>query len=119
MRAHHGGGIVNVSSTAARKGMAHEYIDYAASKAAIETFTLGLADELAPEGIRVNAVRPGLIETGIHAKGGVPDRIAQFAHTTPMGRAGTAQEVAKAILWLLSNEASCTTRSILDVAGGQ
>ena len=99
--------------------MAHEYIDYAASKAAIETFTLGLADELAPEGIRVNAVRPGLIETGIHAKGGVPDRIAQFAHTTPMGRAGTAQEVAKAILWLLSNEASCTTRSILDVAGGQ
>ena len=119
MRAHHGGGIVNVSSTAARKGMAHEYIDYAASKAAIETFTLGLADELAPEGIRVNAVRPGLIETGIHAKGGVPDCIAQFAHTTPMGRAGTAQEVAKAILWLLSNEASYTTRSILDVAGGR
>ena len=73
MRAHHGGGIVNVSSTAARKGMAHEYIDYAASKAAIETFTLGLADELAPEGIRVNAVRLSLIETGIHAKGGVPD----------------------------------------------
>ena len=91
MRAHHGGGIVNVSSTAARKGMAHEYIDYAASKAAIETFTLGLADELAPEGIRVNAVRPGLIETGIHAKGGVPDRIAQFAHTTPMGRARGGQ----------------------------
>ena len=119
MRAHHGGGIVNVSSTAARKGMAHEYIDYAASKAALETFTLGLADELAPEGIRVNAVRPGLIETGIHAKGGVPDRIAQFAHTTPMGRAGTAQEVAKAILWLLSNEASYTTRSILEVAGGR
>ena len=119
MRAHHGGGMVNVSSSAAHKGMAHEYIDYAASKAALETFTLGLADELAPEGIRVNAVRPGLIETGIHAKGGVPDRIAQFAHTTPMGRASAAQEVAKAILWLLSNEASCTTRSILDVAGGR
>ncbi|MDB2422033.1 SDR family oxidoreductase [Paracoccaceae bacterium] len=78
-----------------------------------------MADELTPEGIRVNAVRPSLIEIGIHAKSGVPDRMAQFAHTTPMGRADTAQEVAKAILWLLSNEASYTTRSILDVAGGQ
>ena len=101
MRAHHGGSIVNVSSTAARKGMANEYIDYAASKAAIET--LGLADELASEGIRVNAVRPGLIETGIHAKGGVSDRIAQLARTTPLGRAGTPQEMAAAILWLLSD----------------
>ena len=94
MRAHHGGVIVNVRSTAARKGMAHEYIDYAASKAATETFTLGFADELTLEDIRVNAVRPGLIETGIHVKFGVPDRIAQFAHTTPMGRTGAAQEVA-------------------------
>ena len=78
-----------------------------------------MADKLAAEGFWVNAVRPSLIEIGIHAKGGVPDRIAQFAHTTPMGRAGAAQEVAKAILWLLSNEASYTTRSILDVAGSR
>ena len=116
MRAHHGGGIVNVSSTAARKGMAHEYIDYAASKAAIETFTLGLADELAPEGIRVNAIRLSLIETGIHAKGGVPDTALP---NSPIRHRWAAQEVAKAILWLLSNEASYPTRSILGVAGGR
>jgi len=119
MRDHMGGGIVNITSTAARKGMANEYIDYAATKAAIDTFTIGLADELAPEGIRVNAVRPGLIDTEIHAKGGIPDRLEQFAHTTPMGRAGTADEVAEAVLWLLSDQASYTTRTTIDVAGGR
>ncbi|WP_136634921.1 SDR family oxidoreductase [Pseudooceanicola onchidii] len=114
-----GGHIVNVSSTAARKGMGGQYMDYAASKAAIDCFTIGLADELAGEGIRVNAVRPGLIETDIHAKGGEPDRLGQIGHTPPLGRPGTAEEVAEAILWLLSDGASYTTRSILDVAGGR
>uniref|UniRef100_A0A2A3K093 Glucose 1-dehydrogenase (NAD(P)(+)) n=1 Tax=Alloyangia mangrovi TaxID=1779329 RepID=A0A2A3K093_9RHOB len=119
MRAHAGGGIVNVSSVAARLGSARQYMDYAASKGAIDTFTLGLADELAPEGIRVNAVRPGLIETAIHAKGGEPDRLARIGHTPPLGRAGTAEEVAESVLWLLSDRAGYVTRSILDVGGGR
>ncbi len=114
-----GGGIVNVSSAAARLGSANQYVDYAASKGAIDTFTLGLADELAPEGIRVNAIRPGLIETEIHAKGGQPDRLERLAPATPMGRAGTTEECAEAILWLLSERASYVTRSILDVSGGR
>lgn len=114
-----GGAIVNVSSTAARKGMGGQYMDYAASKAAIDCFTIGLADELAAEGIRVNGVRPGLIETDIHAKGGEPDRLAQIGATPPLGRPGTADEVAEAILWLLSDKASYTTRTILDVSGGR
>lgn len=119
MRAHQGGHIVNVSSAAARLGSAHMYIDYAATKGAIDTFTLGLADEVAGEGIRVNALRPGLIETEIHAKGGDPDRLARIGHTPPLGRPGTADEVAQGILWLLSDEASYVTRTILDVAGGR
>ncbi|WP_226622459.1 SDR family oxidoreductase [Alloyangia pacifica] len=119
MRAHAGGGVVNVSSVAARLGSARQYMDYAASKGAIDTFTLGLADELASEGIRVNAVRPGLIETGIHAKGGEPDRLARIGHTPPLGRAGTPEEVAESILWLLSDRAGYVTRSILDVGGGR
>ncbi|KUF11476.1 SDR family oxidoreductase [Pseudoponticoccus marisrubri] len=114
-----GGGIVNVSSAAARLGSANQYIDYAACKGAIDSFTLGLADELAPEGIRVNAIRPGLIETGIHAKGGQPDRLEQIGHTPPLGRPGRAEECAEAILWLLSERASYVTRTILDVAGGR
>ena len=113
------GHIVNVSSAAARLGSAHQYIDYAATKGAIDTFTLGLADELAAEGIRVNAVRPGLIETEIHAKGGDPDRIARLSHQIPMGRSGSAEEVARTILWLLSDDSSYVTRSLLDVAGGR
>ena len=119
MRARGGGHIVNISSAAARLGSAHQFVDYAASKGAIDTFTLGLADELAPEGIRVNAIRPGLIETGIHAKGGDPDRLARIGHTPPLGRPGTADEVAEAILWLLSDAASYVTRTIVDVAGGR
>lgn len=114
-----GGAIVNISSAAARLGSANQYVDYAASKGAIDTFTVGLADELAAEGIRVNAIRPGLIETAIHAKGGEPDRLDRLAPKTPMGRAGTAEECAEAILWLLSDRASYVTRSILDVAGGR
>jgi glucose 1-dehydrogenase len=114
-----GGAIVNVSSAAARLGSANEYIDYAASKGALDTFTLGLADELAPEGIRVNAIRPGLIETGIHGKGGQPDRLDRLGATPPLGRPGTADECAEAILWLLSERASYCTRSILDVSGGR
>jgi glucose 1-dehydrogenase len=113
------GHIVNISSAAARLGSANQYIDYAASKGAIDTLTLGLADELAPEGIRVNAVRPGLIETAIHAKGGEPDRLERLGHTVPMRRAGHADEVASAVLWLLSDAASYVTRALLDVAGGR
>ncbi|CUH76654.1 SDR family oxidoreductase [Tropicibacter naphthalenivorans] len=114
-----GGAIVNISSAAARLGSAGQYVDYAASKGAIDTLTYGLADELAPEGIRVNAIRPGIIETAIHAKGGLPDRAAELGPSAPLGRAGTADECAEAILWLLSERASYVTRSILDVAGGR
>lgn len=113
------GHIVNVSSAAARLGSGNQYVDYAATKGAIDTFTLGLADELAPEGIRVNAVRPGLIETEIHAKGGEPDRLARLSHMVPMRRSGSAQEVADAILWLLSDHSSYVTRALIDVTGGR
>jgi NAD(P)-dependent dehydrogenase (short-subunit alcohol dehydrogenase family) len=114
-----GGAIVNVSSAAARLGAPGQYVDYAAAKGAIDAFTIGLAKEVAAEGIRVNAVRPGLIETGIHASGGLPDRVAQLAHLVPMQRGGTAAEVAQSILWLLSPAASYTTMSLLDVSGGR
>jgi NAD(P)-dependent dehydrogenase (short-subunit alcohol dehydrogenase family) len=114
-----GGAIVNLSSAAARLGSPGQYVDYAAAKAAIDTFTLGLAREVAAEGVRVNAVRPGIIDTDIHASGGQPGRAAQLAPGLPMQRAGTADEVAHAILWLLSDEASYTTGSIVDVAGGR
>jgi NAD(P)-dependent dehydrogenase (short-subunit alcohol dehydrogenase family) len=114
-----GGAIVNVSSAASRLGAAGQYIDYAAAKGAIDAFTLGLAREVGGEGIRVNAVRPGLIETGIHASGGWPDRVRELAHQVPMQRGGTAEEVAQAILWLLSPEASYTTMSLLEVSGGR
>lgn len=114
-----GGGIVNLSSAAARIGSANEFIDYAASKGAIDTMTLGLAREVASQGIRVNAVRPGIIDTEIHASAGAPDRVQRFAPLVPLARAGTAEEVARAILWLLSAEASYTTGSFIDVAGGR
>lgn len=114
-----GGSIVNVSSAAAKHGSPGEYVDYAASKGAIDTFTLGLAKEVAAEGIRVNAVRPGIIQTDIHATSGDPKRPERLAPTLPLQRAGTALEVALAILWLLSNEASYCTGTILDVAGGR
>lgn len=114
-----GGAIVNISSVAAKLGSANEYVDYAATKGAIDTLTLGLADELAPEGIRVNAIRPGLIETGIHAKGGQPGRLERLGTAPPLGRPGTADEIAEAALWLLSERASYVTRSILDVTGGR
>ena len=116
---HAGGAIVNLSSAAARLGSPGLYVDYAASKAAIDTFTLGLAREVAAEGIRVNAVRPGIIDTEIHASGGQADRAAELAPQLPMRRAGTADEVAQAILWLLSDAASYTTGALLDVAGGR
>ncbi|WCM88051.1 SDR family oxidoreductase [Acidovorax sp. NCPPB 3576] len=114
-----GGSIVNVSSAAARLGAAGQYVDYAASKGAIDVLTLGLAREVAAEGIRVNAVRPGLIDTDIHASGGLPDRVRDLAHQVPMGRGGTAEEVAEAIVWLMSEAASYTTLSLLDVSGGR
>jgi len=114
-----GGAIVNVSSAAARLGGGGQYVDYAASKGAIDTFTVGLAKEVALEGIRVNAVRPGIIETEIHASGGQPDRIRQMAPLVPMQRAGSAEEVAQAIVWLLSDDASYTTGTLLDVTGGR
>lgn len=114
-----GGGIVNISSVAAALGSPGEYTWYAASKGAIDSFTLGLAKEVAQEGIRVNAVSPGLIETEIHAAGGNPDRIAQVAPNIPLGRAGTPQEIAEAALWLLSEEASYVTGAILRVSGGR
>ena len=114
-----GGCIVNVSSAAARTGGAGQYVDYAASKGAIDTFTVGLAKEVALEGIRVNAVRPGIIETDIHASGGQPGRAQQMAPQVPMQRAGTALEVAQAILWLLGPESAYTTGSVLDVTGGR
>jgi NAD(P)-dependent dehydrogenase (short-subunit alcohol dehydrogenase family) len=114
-----GGAIVNVSSAASRLGAAGQYVDYAAAKGAIDAFTLGLAKEVAAEGIRVNAVRPGLIETEIHASGGIPDRVQKLAHLVPMQRGGSAAEVAEAILWLLSPQASYTTMSLVDVSGGR
>ena len=114
-----GGAIVNVSSAAARLGSPGQYVDYAASKGAIDSFTIGLAKEVAEEGIRVNAVRPGLIDTEIHASGGMPDRAFQLAAGVPMKRTGTAQEVAQGILWLLGEEASYVTGSFLDVTGGR
>ncbi|MDP9602167.1 SDR family oxidoreductase [Variovorax sp. NFACC27] len=114
-----GGAIVNISSGAARLGSPGQYVDYAASKGAIDTFTIGLAKEVAEEGIRVNAVRPGLIDTEIHASGGLPDRAFELAPTVPMKRTGTAEEIAGAIMWLLSPEASYTTTALLDVTGGR
>ena len=117
--AHAGGAIVNVSSAAAKLGGAGEWVDYAAAKGGIESFTIGLAKELAGEGIRVNAVRPGIIETEIHASGGDPDRVEKISASLPMQRAGTAEEVAEAILFLLSDAASYTTGSILEVTGGR
>jgi NAD(P)-dependent dehydrogenase (short-subunit alcohol dehydrogenase family) len=114
-----GGAIVNVSSAAARLGGSGQYVDYAACKGAIDTFTIGLAREVATEGIRVNAVRPGLIETEIHASGGQPDRVRQLAPQVPMQRAGSPEEVAQAIVWLLSPEASYTTMALLDVSGAR
>jgi NAD(P)-dependent dehydrogenase (short-subunit alcohol dehydrogenase family) len=114
-----GGAIVNVSSTAARIGSPGEYVDYAASKAAIDAFTLGLSKEVAGKGIRVNAVRPGIIDTELHASGGDPKRAERLAPLIPMQRAGHAEEVARAILWLASDEASYTTGILLDVSGGR
>ena len=114
-----GGAIVNVSSAASRLGSPSQYVDYASAKGAVDAFTLGLAKEVAAEGIRVNAVRPGLIETDIHASGGIPDRVKQLAHQVPMQRGGSAEEVANAIVWLLSDDASYTTMSLLDVSGGR
>jgi NAD(P)-dependent dehydrogenase (short-subunit alcohol dehydrogenase family) len=114
-----GGAIVNVSSIASRFGSPFEYIDYAASKGAIDTFTMGLAKELVADGIRVNCVRPGIINTELHAKGGEPGRIERIAPTIPMLRAGEADEISKAILWLASDEASYITGTLLDVSGGR
>lgn len=119
MRAQNGGHIVNISSLAARLGAPGEYIDYAATKGAVDSFTLGLASELGPEGIRVNAVRPGLIETAIHAKGGEPGRLERLGKTPPLGRPGTPEEVAATVLWLLSDEASYVTRTIMETGGGR
>jgi NAD(P)-dependent dehydrogenase (short-subunit alcohol dehydrogenase family) len=114
-----GGSIVNVSSAAARLGSPSQYVDYAAAKSAIDAFTIGLAKEVAAEGIRVNAVRPGLIDTDIHASGGLPHRVRDLAHMVPMQRGGTADEVAQAIVWLLSDAASYTTMSLMDISGGR
>ena len=114
-----GGTIVNVSSAASRLGSPGEYVDYAASKGAIDTFTIGLAKEVASERIRVNAVRPGIIDTDIHASGGQPDRVARVGASLPFGRAGRAQEVAEAILWLASDESSYSSGALLDVSGAR
>jgi NAD(P)-dependent dehydrogenase (short-subunit alcohol dehydrogenase family) len=114
-----GGAIVNVSSAAARIGSPNEYIDYAASKAAIDTLTIGLSKEVGEEGIRVNAVRPGLINTEIHASGGEPGRVARLSAGVPMKRGGEPEEVAAAIMWLLSDEASYVNGAIVDVTGGR
>ena len=114
-----GGAIVNVSSVAASLGSPNQYVDYAASKGAIDVFTLGLGREVAAEGIRVNAVRPGIIDTDIHASGGQPERAHQLSPQIPMQRPGSASEVANAIVWLLSDEASYATGSILDITGGR
>jgi NAD(P)-dependent dehydrogenase (short-subunit alcohol dehydrogenase family) len=114
-----GGSIVNVSSAAARLGAPGQYVDYAAAKGAIDAFTIGLAKEVGGDGIRVNAVRPGLIETDIHASGGLPNRVRDLQHQVPMGRGGSAQEVAELIVWLLSDAASYTTMSLIDISGGR
>jgi NAD(P)-dependent dehydrogenase (short-subunit alcohol dehydrogenase family) len=114
-----GGTIVNLSSAAARIGSPGQYVDYAAAKGAIDVFTMGLAKEVALEGIRVNAVRPGIIETDIHASGGTPDRAKQMAPLVPMQRAGSADEVAQAIVWLMSDASSYTTGAVVDVTGGR
>ena len=118
-RGGHGGAIVNVSSAASRLGSPNEYVDYAGSKGAVDTMTIGLAKELGPRGVRVNAVRPGLIETDIHASGGQPRRAAVLGAQTPLGRSGHADEVARAIVWLLSEAASYVTGALLDVSGGR
>ncbi|MEO8686519.1 MAG: SDR family oxidoreductase, partial [Devosia sp.] len=114
-----GGAIVNVSSAAAKLGAPNNYVDYAAAKGAIDSFTVGLALEVAGEGIRVNGVRPGIIATDIHATGGDPDRAQRMGPSLPIPRPGTAEEVARAILWLLSDEASYTTGSVINVTGGR
>jgi len=114
-----GGSIVNVSSIAAKLGSPNEYIDYAATKGAVDTFTIGLATEVAGSGIRVNAVRPGVIYTEIHASGGEPQRVDRVKSSVPMKRGGTADEVAQAVLWLMSAEASYTTGAFIDVSGGR
>ena len=114
-----GGAIVNVSSAAARLGSPNEYVDYAASKGAIDTMTIGLSKEIGPDGIRVNAVRPGVIDTEIHASGGEPGRVERLKSAIPLKRGGQAEEVANAILWLLSDEASYTNGAIIDVTGGR
>ena len=114
-----GGSIVNLSSSAARLGGPGQYVDYAAAKGAIDSFTLGLSKEVAAEGIRVNAIRPGLIDTDIHASGGVPNRVKELEYLVPAKRGGSAMEVAQAIVWLLSDEASYTTMSLIDVSGGR
>jgi NAD(P)-dependent dehydrogenase (short-subunit alcohol dehydrogenase family) len=114
-----GGVIVNLSSVAARLGAPNTYVDYAASKGAIDSFTTGLGHEVAAEGIRVAAIRPGLIDTDIHASGGDPDRAHRLSHMVPMKRVGSAEEIANAIVWLMSDEASYVTSAILDVSGGR
>lgn len=119
LRGGKGGAIVNISSAAATLGSPGEYVDYAASKGAIDTFTIGLAREVAGEGVRVNAVRPGIIDTEIHASGGQPGRVAAIRDSVPMKREGKAEEVAHAVLWLLSDAASYTTGSIVNVSGGR
>jgi NAD(P)-dependent dehydrogenase (short-subunit alcohol dehydrogenase family) len=114
-----GGSIVLVSSMAARLGSPSEYVDYAGAKGAVDSLTIGLAKEMGQEGVRVNAVRPGLIDTDIHASGGQPDRAERLGGTTPMGRAGQPEEVAEAIVWFLSDAASYSTGAFLDVSGGR
>ena len=114
-----GGAIVNVSSMAATLGSPGQYVDYAGSKGAVDTLTIGLAKELAASGVRVNGVRPGIIETDIHASGGEPDRAALLGPSAPMGRAGTADEVAEAIIWLLSEAASYVTGTTINISGGR
>ena len=114
-----GGVIVNLSSVAAKLGSPNTYVDYAASKGAIDSFTVGLGHEVAGEGIRVAAIRPGLIDTDIHASGGEPDRAHRLAHMVPMKRVGTADEIANAIVWLMSDDASYVTSAVLDVSGGR
>jgi NAD(P)-dependent dehydrogenase (short-subunit alcohol dehydrogenase family) len=114
-----GGVIVNLSSVAAKLGAPNTYVDYAASKGAVDSFTIGLGHEVAGEGIRVAAIRPGLIDTEIHASGGEPDRAHRLSHMVPMKRVGTAEEIANAIVWLMSDEASYVTGTILDVSGGR